>query len=192
MKRVKMFVGRAALWMLGWRVEGEAPKLKQCVMIGHPHTSTWDFPLFIFTIWALDISVCFLGKKSLFDSIFGRMFYALGGLPVDRSGGQNTVQAVKQLFDEREELILGLSPAGTRKSTPHWRSGFYHMALAAGVPLVCGSLDFKHRRGVLLGTVHLTGDAKADMDKVRALYTDVGGRNPERTVPIRLSAETEE
>ena len=189
---LRKWVGRGMLWLLGWRTEGAAPDLKRYVMIGHPHTSTWDFPVFIFTIWALEIPVRFLGKKSLFDSSFGWMFYALGGVPVDRSGGKNMVQAVADLFAERDELVLGLSPAGTRKASPSWKSGFYYMALAAQVPVVCGSIDFKRRRAVILGTVELCGDVTADMDAIRALYADVSGRNPERMVPVRLAAEVEE
>ncbi len=192
MKKVKQWIGRGMLWVLGWTVEGTVPTARRYIMIGHPHTSTWDFPLFVFTMWTLGIPVCFLGKKSLFDSPFGWLFYALGGLPVDRSGGLNTVQAVASLFAEREELVLGLAPAGTRKSSPCWRSGFYHMALSANVPLVCGSLDFTRRRGVILGTVDLSGDIAADMDRVRELYAGVKGRNPERMVEIRLSVEAEE
>lgn len=189
---LKKWIGHGCLWVLGWRVERLAPVPKRCIMIGHPHTSNWDFPIFIFAIWALDIPVCFLGKKSLFDSPFGWLFYALGGLPVDRSGGKNTVQSVAELFDGRDALVLGLSPAGTRKASPHWRSGFYHMALTAGVPLVCASLDYKARRGVVLGTVSLTGEVGEDMDRLRALYAPVDGRNPERVVPVRLASETEE
>ena len=192
MKTVRKWIGRSMLWLLGWRVEGELPATKRYIMIGHPHTSTWDFPLFIFTIWGLGIPVCFLGKKSLFDSPFGWLFYALGGLPVDRSGGKNMVQSVADLFAEREELVLGLAPAGTRKASPYWKSGFYHMALTAGVPILCGSLDFKQRRGVVLGVVELSGDVGADMDAIRLLYRDVKGRNPERMVEIRLAAEAEE
>ena len=192
MTMLKKWMGHGLLWALGWRVEQLAPVPKRCIMIGHPHTSNWDFPIFIFTIWALDIPVCFLAKKSLFDSPFGWLFYALGGLPVDRTGGKNTVQSVAELFDGRDALVLGLSPAGTRKAAPHWRSGFYHMALTAGVPLVCGSLDYKARRGVVLGTVSLTGEVGEDMDRLRAVYAPVDGRNPERVVPVRLASEMEE
>ncbi len=180
------------LWLLGWRTEGVAPDLKRYVMIGHPHTSTWDFPVFIFTIWALEIPVRFLGKKSLFDSSFGWMFYALGGVPVDRSGGKNMVQAVADLFEERDKLVLGLSPAGTREASSSWKSGFYYMALAANVPVVCGSIDFKRRRAVILGAVDLCGDVATDMDAIRLLYADVAGRNPARMVPVRLASELEE
>lgn len=189
---LRKWVGRGMLWLLGWRTEGVAPDLKRYVMIGHPHTSTWDFPVFIFTIWALEIPVRFLGKKSLFDSSFGWMFYALGGVPVDRSGGKNMVQAVADLFEERDELVLGLSPAGTRKASPSWKSGFYYMALAANVPVVCGSIDFKRRRAVILGAVDLCGDVATDMDAIRLLYADVAGRNPARMVPVRLASELEE
>jgi len=143
-------------------------------------------------IWSINMPLRWIGKKSLFDSVFGRLFYALGGLPVDRSGGKNMVGAVADLFAQHEDLALGIAPAGTRKYSPHWRSGFYHMALGANVPLVLGSINFKRRVVCILETVHLTGDQQEDMDRIRSVYASVEGRNPERKVPVRLAAELEE
>ena len=143
-------------------------------------------------IWSVNLPLRWIGKKSLFDSAFGRFFYALGGLPVDRSGGKNMVGAVADLFSQHEDLALGIAAAGTRKYTPHWRSGFYHMALGAKVPLVLGSINFKRRVVCILDTVHLSGNLQEDMDRIRSIYASVEGRNPERRVPIRLAAELEE
>ena len=190
MKAVKKLAGKTILWLLGWKAEARMPDVPKCIVVGHPHTSTWDFPLFIFTLWALGINMRWIGKQSLFDGPMGGLYRALGGLPVDRSGGKNTVQAVADLFAQHEELIFGLAPAGTRSHSPHWKSGFYHMALAANVPLVLGSIDFGRRTGCLLQTVHLTGNMTEDMDTIRAVYQDVKGRNPEQETPIRLAEET--
>jgi 1-acyl-sn-glycerol-3-phosphate acyltransferase len=189
---LKMAVGRSLMWLLGWSIEAEIPSARRFIVVGHPHTSTWDFPLFILMLWSINLPLRWIGKKSLFDSSFGRLFYALGGLPVDRSGGKNMVASVAELFQEHEDLALGIAPAGTRKYSPHWRSGFYHMALEAKVPLVLGSIDFKRRVVCILATVHLTGDVSADMDRIRGVYASVEGRNPERKVPVRLSVELEE
>jgi len=180
------------MWLLGWRVEADIQLERRFIAVGHPHTSTWDFPLFILMIWSIKMPLRWMGKKSLFDSSFGWFFYALGGLPVDRSGGKNMVVSVAELFEQHEDLAIGIAPAGTRKYTPHWRSGFYHMALGAKVPLVLGSIDYKRRVVCILETVHLTGEVAADMDRIRAVYATVQGRNPERMVPVRLAVELEE
>ena len=180
------------MWLLGWRVESEITLPRKCIAVGHPHTSTWDFPLFVFTLWILQIDMQWVGKQSLFQGPFGWLFRALGGLPVDRSGGKNTVQAVVDLFASRESLMLGIAPSGTRKSGQYWRSGFYYMAHAANVPLVLGSINFKRRIGSFIGMIQPTGDIEADMAHIRAVFEGVEGRNPERQTQIQLRNSSEE
>jgi 1-acyl-sn-glycerol-3-phosphate acyltransferase len=192
MKQVKKWLGRAGLWVFGWRPEAEIPDTPKFILVGYPHTSTWDFPLFILTAWALGVRSRWAGKKSLFKGPLGGLFRALGGVPVDRSGGKNMVATVVELFEQNERLIFGIAPSGSRSYTSHWRSGFYHMARAADVPLVLGSVDFARRTGCLLEVIHLTGDVAKDMDRIRAGYAQVRGRNPERQTPVRLKQEGEE
>ena len=192
MTQVKKWLGRAGLWVFGWRPEAVIPDTPKFVLVGYPHTSTWDFPLFILTAWALDVRCRWAGKQSLFNGPLGGLFRALGGVPVDRTGGKNMVSTVAELFAQNERLIFGIAPSGSRSFTHHWRSGFYHMAREANVPLVLGSVDFARRSGCLLEVIHLTGDVTADMDRIRAAYSAVRGRNPERQTPIRLKSEIEE
>lgn len=192
MRWVKKYMATAVLWLLGWRVESEHLPPAKAIMVGYPHTSTWDFPIFILTTWALGIKSQWLGKQSLFQGALGPLFRRLGGVPVDRSGGKNMVQAVAQLFGEHDRLLFGVAPSGTRGYSPYWRSGFYHMAYEAKVPLILGSVDFGRRVGCFLGTVNLTGDVAADMDAIRDIYAHVRGRNPECQTPIRLADEMEE
>ena len=186
MNKVKKLVAMCVMWLLGWRVESAITPPPKCIVVGHPHTSTWDFPLFVFTLWILEIDMKWIGKQSLFQGPFGWLFRALGGLPVDRSGGKNTVQSVVELFGSHDELMLGIAPSGTRKSGEYWRSGFYHMAHAANVPLVLGSIDFKRRSGRFIGSLEASGDIEADMVRIREMYQGVEGRNPERQIAIRL------
>ena len=192
MTQVKKWLGRAGLWVFGWRPEAVIPDTPRFVLVGYPHTSTWDFPLFILTAWALDVRCRWAGKQSLFNGPLGGLFRALGGVPVDRTGGKNMVSTVAELFAQNERLIFGIAPSGSRSYTHHWRSGFYHKAREANVPLVLGSVDFARRSGCLLEVIHLTGDVTADMDRIRAAYSAVRGRNPERQTPIRLESELEE
>jgi len=189
MAMAKKLVAQFVMWLLGWRVECPFAPPPKCIVVGHPHTSTWDFPLFVLTLWVLKIDMRWIGKQSLFEGPFGWLFRALGGLPVDRTGGKNTVQSVTELFAAHDELRLGIAPSGTRDSGDHWRSGFYHMAKASNVPLVLGSIDFKRRAGRFIGVLDVGGDLAADMDRIRAMYEGVEGRNPERQIEIRLMDE---
>ena len=192
MSVVKKFVAHIVMWLLGWHVDVAVTPPPKCIVVGHPHTSSWDFPLFVFTLWILEMDMRWIGKQSLFQGPFGWMFRALGGLPVDRSGGKNTVQAVTELFATHDQLMIGIAPAGTRKSADHWRSGFYHMAKEAKVPLVLGSIDFKRRTGRFIGALDVSEDLHADMDRIREMYAGVEGRNPERQIAIRLVDESTE
>ena len=110
---------------------------------------------------------------------------------MDRSGGKNTVQSVAELFEKHETLLIGITPSGTRSYSPHLRSGFYHMAHEAGVPLLLASLDFNTRRATLLESIQLTGNVTADMDRIREIYGEVRGKNPEQQTPVRLAEEVE-
>lgn len=186
MRRV---LGTLGLWCLGWQAEGEVPEDHRAVLVGHPHTSTWDFPIAVLGTWALGVDMKFIGKTSLFTGPFGWLFRALGGIPVDRSTSSDTVALIAERFAAGGPLMLGLAPAGTRMAGTHWRSGFYHIARAAKVPVALGSIDFARRRVGLAALVDLTGDVSADMDRIRAAYAGVRGRNPDRQIPIRMAEE---
>jgi hypothetical protein len=184
----KSFAG-IILWVLGWRAGLATPPVPKCIVVGHPHTSTWDFPLFILTIWYLNVPMKWLGKASLFKGPMGVIYRALGGIPVDRSGGKDMVAAVAEVFAQHDELIIGIAPSGTRSYSPHWRSGFYHMAIAAKVPIVLGTIDYRRRVATFIATTHISGDIHADMDKIRAAFLGIEGRNTAQQTPIRLRSE---
>jgi 1-acyl-sn-glycerol-3-phosphate acyltransferase len=186
---LRRIVGRVGLWLLGWRAVGEVPEDGRAVLIGHPHTSNWDFLIAILGTWALGADMKFIGKQSLFTGPFGWLFRALGGTPVDRSRASDTVSQIAERFAEGGPLLLGLAPSGTRKAGTHWRSGFYYIARAADVPVALGFLDFATRRVGLAGLIDLSGDVPADMDRIRAAYVDFSGRIPDRQIPIRLVEE---
>jgi hypothetical protein len=191
MKTMKKRIAKSILWLFRWRLETHVLPEKKAIIMGYPHTSAWDFPLSILTFWALELDVKWMGKQSLFQGRMAPLFRALGGLAVDRSGGKNTVQSVAELFQEHETLLIGITPSGTRSRSPHLRSGFYHMAHKAGVPLLLASMDFKKRRATLLESIHLSGNVTADMDRIREIYGEVRGKNPEQQTPVRLAEEVE-
>lgn len=185
-------IGRAYLTLAGWRCEGELPKdAKKWIMIAAPHTSGWDLPYMLACAWVYRIRLNFLGKHTLFAGWRGPFMRFLGGIPVDRRKPQGLVSQVVEEFDKVDGLFLAVPPAGTRKSIKHWKSGFYHIARGAGVPVVTGFLDYERKVTGLGPTLELTGDVVADMDRIRAFYADKAGMYPERAQPIRLKDELE-
>lgn len=177
------------MWCFGWRFEGEIPQVERAVLIAAPHTSNWDLPHMLATAWVLRLRVSWLGKHTLFRGPFGWLFRKLGGIPVDRRAPQGLVQQVADALRTSDKLIVAVPPSGTRSRAALWKSGFYWIAHTAGVPVVCGYLDFATRRASLGYTFEPTGDVKADMDRVRAFYDGVRGKHPDFETPILLKEE---
>lgn len=188
---VARFLGWLWFRAFGWTLEGTLPETTRVVIIAAPHTSNWDLPFMLAAAYRLGVRPSWLGKKQLFRAPFGRFMRALGGVPVDRSQRSNLVEQVAARFGEVERLHLVVPPSGTRSRAPYWKSGFYHIARAAGVPIVCTFLDFS-RKVAGVGLVLMpSGDTSADMDRIRAVYAPIRGKHPEKTTPVRLSEEDE-
>ena len=135
---------------LGWKVVGNTSfskdTLKKAVLIAVPHTSWHDFYIGVLLRKVVGIKSNFVAKKELFIWPFGYYFRAIGGAALDRSSGQNKVQAIANLFKDREEFRLALAPEGTRKKVTEWKTGFYYIAKAANVPIIMFTLDFKNKQ----------------------------------------------
>ncbi len=172
------------LKLTGWQIVGPAPDIPKYVLISAPHTSNFDFFYMFLISKVFGIRIHFMGKASLFRGPFGPISRALGGIPVSRDSRQNLVAQMVQAFNERDSLILSVPPAGTRKYTPYWKSGFYYIALGANVPLVCGFVDYGRKRVGVGPTIIPTGDVEADLDKIRAFYADITGKYPENKSDI--------
>ncbi|WP_417463903.1 lysophospholipid acyltransferase family protein [Kordiimonas sp.] len=173
-------IGRVVLRLGGWKVVGEVPNIPKFVAIAAPHTSNWDFPIFMSVVGVLRLRVRFLGKHTLFKGPLGWLFYWLGGIPVEREGNDvaDVVKRAAEAFALRDELILGLAPEGTRSKVSKWKSGFYRIAVAADVPIVLAFVDSK-KREVGIGPVFMpTGDMAADMAKIQAFYSEKAGLKP--------------
>lgn len=169
------------LKLLGWTVQKDLPELKKYVLIAAPHTSNWDFPLGILTAKALGLKVTWMGKHSLFRRPFGWFFRALGGTPVHRKTARNYIVQMTELFEQSDELILALAPEGTRSKTDHWKTGFHYIARAANVPIVMGHFDYKNKLVSVSHLLYPGDDIEADFIKIRQLYENVRGKNPENT-----------
>ncbi|WP_460172192.1 1-acyl-sn-glycerol-3-phosphate acyltransferase [Thermus sp. FJN-A] len=176
---------------LGWRYHMPPPPSRKYVLIGAPHTSNWDFFVGILALWALGIRARWLGKKELFRPPLGPLLRLLGGIPVDRSRREGLVDQVAEVLRQEEEIAILITPEGTRSQAPFWRTGFYYMALKAGVPIALGYADFPRKEVGIGGYLWPTGDLEGDFAKIRAFYQDKVGLKPKRQGPIRIREEAE-
>ena len=186
---ISQWIARALLGLVNWRVVPPPADLRRFVLIGAPHTSNWDGVHLVLFAAAAGLRVNFLIKESWLRGPFGPLVRAVGGIAIDRSQRNNTVEQIAGLFEARADLILAVAPEGTRRLVPYWKSGFYHIALAAGVPLVLGYVDYQRRETGCGPVVPLTGDVQADMDQLRAFYASIIPRFPEKAGVVRLQAE---
>lgn len=168
----------------GWTVEGAAPEPRKFVVIAAPHTSNWDFVHFIGATDGLNLDLSFMGKKELFRWPFARMMKDMGGIPVDRSvSGQNYVQQMIDEFGKRAEFMLTVAPEGTRGKVRQWKTGFYHIALGANVPMVLGMMDYARKVVGLGPAIWPTGDYEKDMQEIVRYYSQTTPKYPDRGSP---------
>ncbi|MCX7230870.1 MAG: lysophospholipid acyltransferase family protein [Burkholderiales bacterium] len=174
-------VSRSFLRLNGWKVEGSLPiEARKCVLIAAPHTSNWDLPYTLMVAFVLNLNVYWMGKHSLFAFPFGPVMRWLGGIAVDRSRSTNLVSASAMALKAADGPVqLVVPPEGTRGRTTHWKTGFYYIALEAGVPIVLAYMDYA-RKVSGLGPVFVpTGDVDADMAEIKRFYAGVKGRRPQ-------------
>lgn len=167
------------LRLKGWKIEGELPPgADKAVLIAAPHTSNWDLPYTLMTGFALRLNLYWMGKESIFRVPFGAFMRWLGGIAVDRSKSNNLVAAsVEAIRAAAGPLQLVVPPEGTRSKTRYWKTGFYHIALGAGVPIVMAYMDYAEKRAGLGPVFHPTGDVERDMESIKAFYAPFKGRN---------------
>lgn len=161
---------------LGWKVVGKVPDVPKMVLIGAPHTSWHDFYMGLLFRKVINREVNFIGKKELFNPLTSWYFKSVGGIPLDRTSGQGKVEVIANLFKQRDELILAISPEGTRKSVKEWKTGFYYIALAAKVPILPMGFDYKNKTHILFDLFYPTGNVDEDIKHIRALYAGIEGK----------------
>ena len=171
-------LGLACLALGGWRIEGEFPDRAKVVAIVAPHTSNWDFIIGISAVYALGLRVQFLGKHTLFRPPLGWLMRWFGGIPVNRQAPQGFVPQAVKAIAEADAIFLAITPAGTRSASRPWKSGFYHIAHAARVPILPIAFDGAHRTIRLLAPTETSGDHARDIPQLRALYDGIRGVRP--------------
>jgi 1-acyl-sn-glycerol-3-phosphate acyltransferase len=175
--RCSRAVGALAFDAIGWRVAGRLPDLPQFVVVVAPHTSNWDFVVGVFLKMGLGLRASFLAKHSLFWWPLGTWLRYMGGIPVDRSQPGGVVESVLARFRSHPQLVLAVTPSGTRRKDARWKTGFYNIARGAGVPVVPVAFDYGSRTATLGDPVPLSGDTETDMAAVQAAFATARGRN---------------
>lgn len=166
--------------LMGWKIEGSFdPSIKKAVVIVVPHTSWHDFYIGIFTRNILKIEINYIGKKELFEGPFGWYFRWMGGAPLDRSSGQNQVEAIAEIFKKKEEFRLALSPEGTRKKVAIWKTGYYYIAVTAKVPIIPVAFDYLTKKVIISEPFYPTGNIDEDTLKLRSFYKSIVGKKKE-------------
>lgn len=168
--------------LLGWKVVGNLnmskDTIKKAVIIAAPHTSWHDFYLAVLFRGVVGVKANFVAKKELFRWPFGYFFKAFGGAPLDRRPGQNKVEAMAKLFENRDEFRLALSPEGTRKKVEQWKTGFYYIAKKANVPIIMFTLDFENKQNKISQPFYPTDDLEADFIYMKRFFEGVKGKIP--------------
>ncbi|MCB1647510.1 MAG: 1-acyl-sn-glycerol-3-phosphate acyltransferase [Pseudomonadales bacterium] len=186
------FFGKLVIRLSGWKVTGEAPDARDMMIVAAPHTSNWDAILLLGAAYTLNLRINWLVKNNLFVPVLGSILRYFGGVPVERSRNTNMVQRLVDEISNGTGTALVVPPAGTRGYTDHWKSGFYRIALAADIPVVCGFLDYDKKIAGLGPSFRLTGNVTEDMDRLRAFYEPITGRYPALKSRIVLREELEE
>ena len=178
------YIAKAIFAVAGWRlVGGMPPGIPKSMMIAAPHTSNWDIILARAAFYLMDVDVRFTVKSEWVNNFWlGWLVKSIGALPVDRARNNNMVDAMAQLFTEHQELVILITPEGTRAYQPKWRKGFYYGALEAHVPIILSFLDYKKREAGIGPTFWPTGDYEKDLEEIKSFYRTKKGRFPEQGV----------
>jgi 1-acyl-sn-glycerol-3-phosphate acyltransferase len=180
---ISRWLGRFFLRLSGWRINGQFPEVRKLIVVVAPHTSNWDFVYGIATVFALGLKVHWIGKHSLFKGGLGPIMRWLGGIPVDRSKPNGVVGQLADEFRLREQLLLGITPEGTRSRVERWKTGFYHLAMQAQVPLVPAYMDYRLKQLVILKPFAVTGAMQQDLVALQDVFAAVTPKRPENYNP---------
>ena len=195
---MKKLIGRLILKLMGWKVvlQGDAGSLDRCILVVAPHTHNMEYILGNLAYWSLGKPLKIIIKDAHTKAWYGGIVKALGGIGIDRSRKNDLINFVAEQF-AKDDFSLVITPEGTRSWVPKWRKGFYHMALAAKIPIVLAAGDFK-RNTVFLGyTIPYERIASVPfteiMQEIQEYYikNDIGPKVPENWNPNIMGAESE-
>jgi 1-acyl-sn-glycerol-3-phosphate acyltransferase len=181
------YIAKFLYWLAGWKLDNRMPEgVKKSVMIASPHTSNWDLYYARLAFVLMRIPVRFTVKKEWLKFPFNLLMKPIGAIGIDRSPKtgsterKSMVEAMTDLFKDRDDLVVLVTPEGTRSLSTKWKSGFYYVALNAGVPITLGYLDYANKVAGVGKAVYPTGDYNKDMREIMDFYKDIKGRYPEK------------
>ncbi|MDN3653181.1 lysophospholipid acyltransferase family protein [Thalassotalea ponticola] len=173
---------RFGLWLfelIGWRFVGEFPAQQKMIMAVAPHTSNWDFIIGVIAKLALDVKLHFLGKHTIFVWPLKPILLSLGGIAVDRRSAHGVVGQMVDQFNQHEQLILALSPEGTRSKVEHWRTGFLQIARQANVPVFPIQFNFKKKQIEFMPLRYIGDDIDRELAEFKALFDANSAKKPQ-------------
>ena len=177
------------LRLFGWRTSFVAPPGPKSVVLVYPHTSNWDFPIGVLFRAECGIPFHWAGKDTLFRWPLRGLFLRLGGVPINRRERTGMIGQLVKAYDENDSFHLAITPEGTRGKTDHWKSGFYRLAIEAGVPVGLGYIDYGRKCVGIDRWITLSGDPDDDLARLRAYYADKTALYPEKAGDIRFKGE---
>lgn len=181
---------RLGLWMLrrkGWRIVNTSfPNVPKAIITGGPHTSNWDGYFTLAAIFSLRLRAHVIAKHSLFKWPLAGLLRWMGFIPINRSTSQGMVEATAEVFRSHEQLMITIAPEGTRGNAPKWKTGFYFMALQAGIPIIPASVDYQKKEVCFGEAIMPSGDLEADMQTILHFYAGKMPRHMHRlSQPLR-------
>jgi len=176
---MKKVLCRLLFRIFGWKMRGDIPSMKKYIVITAPHTSNWDFFIGRCFAYIHDIKAKYLLKSELYFWPLNILIKLNGGIPVYRKKAKNMVEQIVQKFNSSENLILAISPEGTRSRVNVWKTGFYHIAFKAKVPIVLSYIDYKKKEIGYFGILEPSGDLDKDLKYIQGLYKNVVGKRPD-------------
>ena len=185
--RFSRLIANYSLRLRSWKLDINRPPYNKYVLIGAPHTSNWDFLMLLFIKYGGGVDLHWVGKDNAFRGPMNPFFRNLGGIPVNRRSRNNFVSQMVEVFNQRDEFVLCVAPEGTRKKAEGWKTGFYYIALGAGVPIAMAFVDYRQKVvGIGPTVIFPTGDIQADFTHIKAFYSGITGRYPDKQGEIRL------
>jgi len=180
---IAKFLSHLIFKVSGWHVQGRIPRdVKKSIMIAAPHTSNWDFLFARCAFYIMGVDVRYTIKKEAMVGPLGWLLKNMGALPVDRSKNNSLVQGMIDILNNSENMVIMVTPEGTRKYQPRWRKGFYYAAVGANVPIVLGYLDYAKKEAGVGPVFYPTGDVEADIEEIKDFYRSKTGKYPEKGV----------
>ncbi len=184
-------LGQFLLRLIGWRVDAHLPPDSKLVLIVAPHTSNWDLPIGLISAFAIGLmrnwQIGFMAKDSAVRwPVIGQIIRWFGAIPINRHSANNIVDQMVASFKQYDRLLLAITPEGTRKKMPYWKSGFYQIALKAQVPIALAYLDYRRKVAGVGPTMILSGNVEADLEAIRQFYSSVIAKFPHHVGEIKF------